>query len=87
MPQIWQIAVGAVERYYDDLFLADDVMFLGPGRFGPFEPALYSQLSKNGSIAHQVGGGPTVMVAVPVVVISATEVAVMVYVPAVVGAV
>ena len=34
--QVWQIAAGEQGRYYDDLYLKHDVMFLGPGRFGHF---------------------------------------------------
>lgn len=32
--QVWQIAAGEKGRFYDDLFLKHDVMFMGPGRFG-----------------------------------------------------
>lgn len=34
-PQVWQMAAGEEGRFYDDLFLKHDVMFLGPGGFGP----------------------------------------------------
>jgi len=36
MSTIWQIAAGERGRYYSDLFLRYDVMFMGPGSYGPF---------------------------------------------------
>jgi hypothetical protein len=39
--QVWQIACGEKGRRYQRLFLDHDVMFLGPGRFGPYSPSLY----------------------------------------------
>jgi hypothetical protein len=48
MPNIWQMAAGEGGRYYDDLFLAHDVMFLGPGRFGPFDREAYQQVVREG---------------------------------------
>jgi hypothetical protein len=41
MPNVWQIASGEAGRKYTDLFLRHDVMFCGPGRFGPFDPKRY----------------------------------------------
>lgn len=41
--QVWQIGAGSSGRYYSDLFLAHDVMFLGPGRFGPYEFKMYEK--------------------------------------------
>jgi len=32
--QVWQIAAGERGRYYDELFTAHDVMFMGPGQYG-----------------------------------------------------
>ena len=40
-PRVWQIACGEAGRRYDDLFLKYDVMFLGPGRFGPYARERY----------------------------------------------
>lgn len=40
-PQVWQIACGEKGRRYERLFLNHDVMFLGPGRFGPYAPSQY----------------------------------------------
>ncbi len=42
-PQVWQIACGEKGRRYQRLFLDHDVMFLGPGRFGPYAPPLYDE--------------------------------------------
>lgn len=39
--QVWQIACGEKGRRYQQLFLDHDVMFLGPGRFGPYSPSRY----------------------------------------------
>lgn len=39
--QVWQIACGEKGRRYQRLFLDHDVMFLGPGRFGPYSLSLY----------------------------------------------
>lgn len=36
LPIVWQIAAGEAGRYYDNLFLKYDVMFMGPGNYGPF---------------------------------------------------
>jgi hypothetical protein len=50
MQRVWQIAGGELGRRYDDLFLKHDVMFCGPGRFGPFDPAIYSRAAADGQI-------------------------------------
>ncbi len=42
-PQVWQIACGEKGRRYQRLFLDHDVMFLGPGRFGPYSSSLYDE--------------------------------------------
>lgn len=39
----WQIAAGSAGRFYGNLFLEHDAMFLGPGRFGPYERARYRE--------------------------------------------
>lgn len=36
MANVWQIAAGDSTRYYGDLFLKHDVMFMGPGRHGKY---------------------------------------------------
>lgn len=43
-PQVWQIAAGERGRYYADLFLNHDIMFLGPGRFGEFSTAYQAHI-------------------------------------------
>lgn len=40
-PQVWQMAAGEAGRFYSDIFLKHDVMFLGPGSFGPYEAETY----------------------------------------------
>lgn len=47
--QVWQIAAGENGRYYDQLFLDHDIMFLGPGRVGEY-PFSYAQSVKDGEI-------------------------------------
>jgi len=44
--QVWQIAAGENGRYYDQLFIDHDIMFLGPGRVGEF-PFSYEQSVKD----------------------------------------
>lgn len=48
IPQVWQIAAGESGRFYSDIFLNHDVMFLGPGRFGPYEAEIYRQAAQSG---------------------------------------
>ncbi len=50
MPQVWQIAAGESGRFYDDLFLKHDIMFIGPGRFGPFDLKLYQEKREQGPL-------------------------------------
>lgn len=50
MVNVWQIASGERGRYYDDIFLAYDVMFLGPGRPGEFDRSLYQSWAEDGRI-------------------------------------
>jgi hypothetical protein len=47
---VWQIACGEPGRYYDDLFLDHDVMFLGPGRPGEYDHAEYGKWVEAGRI-------------------------------------
>ena len=49
IPQVWQMAAGKEGRFYDDLFLKHDVMFLGPGSFGPYVEDKYRREVKEGS--------------------------------------
>lgn len=44
MGTVWQIGCGDNGRYYDDLFLKYDVMFMGPGRFGKFNETVYADM-------------------------------------------
>lgn len=56
MPNVWQIGSGEEGRKYSDLFLEHDVMFCGPGSFGPFHDATYAKVVDNGSYtASKVG--------------------------------
>lgn len=48
-PQVWQMAAGEEGRFYSDLFLKHDVMFLGPGDFGAYEPEVYRHAVQNGA--------------------------------------
>src|SRR5580700_891526 len=41
--QVWQMAAGQAGRFYSDIFLKHDVMFLGPGGFGPYSKSVYSR--------------------------------------------
>jgi hypothetical protein len=43
MVNVWQIACGERGRYYDDIFLEYDVMFLGPGEPGPYKYDVYKE--------------------------------------------
>jgi hypothetical protein len=47
-PQVWQMAAGAAGRFYSDIFLKHDVMFLGPGYPGPYDPEAYRRAVENG---------------------------------------
>ncbi len=46
--KFWQIASGEKRREFTDLFLAHDVMFLGPSRFGPYDEHTYSSAIDSG---------------------------------------
>ncbi len=50
--QVWQIAGGEITRDYSGIFLVNDVMFLGPGKFGPYiaEKARYNDAVQRGEI-------------------------------------
>ena len=48
MTQVWQIPAGDSCRDYTSLFLEHDVMFIGPGRFGPYSNEVYRPLIKKG---------------------------------------
>lgn len=47
---VWQIAAGEQGRYYDDLFVKHNIMFMGPGEYGPFDNAIYSVQAAEGLI-------------------------------------
>ncbi len=49
--RVWQVACGEAGRYYDDLFLDHDVMFLGPGEPGPFDNDRYREEARAGRIS------------------------------------
>ncbi|TET37769.1 MAG: hypothetical protein E3J72_05210 [Planctomycetota bacterium] len=51
-PQVWQIACGETGRKYEDLFFDHNIMFLGPGRFGPFGESNYRWRAKKGQISN-----------------------------------
>lgn len=48
--KVWQMAAGEQGRYYDDLFVNYNIMFMGPGEFGPFDNELYSKRVSDGLI-------------------------------------
>lgn len=48
MTNTWQIGSGEVGRKYTDLFLEHDVMFCGPGAFGPFNETTYNEVIAKG---------------------------------------
>ena len=50
-PTVWQIASGDVGRNYAWLFRKHDVMFLGPGRYGPYDADTYSSVVKRGEFS------------------------------------
>ena|GEM_PF-501079 len=51
--QVWQIASGAEGRDYSWLFLKHDLMFLGPGRYGPYETEHYWRVVERGEFTRQ----------------------------------
>lgn len=50
MRRVWQIACGERGRFYDNLFLDHDVMFLGPGEPGEYDYATYQKWAADGRI-------------------------------------
>jgi len=48
IPQVWQMAAGEAGRFYSDIFFRHDVMFLGPGRFGVYNPKTYADEVRRG---------------------------------------
>lgn len=48
--KVWQIACGERGRYYDDIFLDHDVMFLGPGEPGEYNWGKYKKWAAEGRI-------------------------------------
>lgn len=48
MVRVWQIGAGDFGRDYSPLFLAHDLMFLGPGRYGEYERETYRRLVTEG---------------------------------------
>ena len=55
-PQVWQMAAGEAGRFYSDLFLKHDVMFLGPGSFGAYNADAYRQAVEEGSAGRGIVG-------------------------------
>ncbi len=56
MPNVWQIAAGEPRRNYAQLFLNHDLMFMGPGRYGPYEKAVYyARVLSGEETANKVG--------------------------------
>ena len=51
--RVWQIASGYEGRNYARLFLSHDLMFLGPGRYGPWEAERYRQVVERGEFSAQ----------------------------------
>ncbi len=47
---VWQIACGERGRYYEDIFLDHDVMFLGPGEPGEYDYTKYKKWAEEGRI-------------------------------------
>jgi hypothetical protein len=47
-PRIWQMASGSEGHDFSQLCLDHDVMILGPGRYGPFDPKTYKAPIENG---------------------------------------
>jgi hypothetical protein len=50
MPQLWQIAAGETSRDYRELFLAHDLMLIGPGNPGPAPAPIYQGQGVMGTI-------------------------------------
>jgi hypothetical protein len=52
----WQMAAGEPGRFYSDIFLKHDVMFLGPGHFGKYTADTYRDAVKAGSAKSKIVG-------------------------------
>lgn len=56
MKKVWQIAAGDPQRNYSELFINHDVMFQGPGKYGPYDAKKYDDVVKRGEFkAMKVG--------------------------------
>lgn len=44
MPNVWQVAAGDQSRFYAGLFRKHDLMFIGPGHFGPYDRRHYDDV-------------------------------------------
>lgn len=55
-PHVWQMAAGEAGRFYSDIFLRHDVMFLGPGYLGPYEPETYRRAVDTGEAGSGIVG-------------------------------
>ena len=51
--KVWQIASGEEGRRYTDLFLEYDVMFRGPGIYGPYDKTKYSEVVRRKEFTSQ----------------------------------
>src|SRR5436190_13221589 len=51
MASVWQIAAGDLGRDYSWLCRKHDLMFLGPGRYGPYDPARYRDVVATGAFS------------------------------------
>lgn len=56
IPQVWQMAAGAAGRFYSDIFLKHDVMFLGPGYPGPYDAETYRRVVDDGEAGSGIVG-------------------------------
>ena len=56
IPQVWQMAAGEAGRFYSDIFLKHDVMFLGPGYFGPYDAKTYRRAADEGEAGSGIVG-------------------------------
>lgn len=56
MPKVWQIAAGDEGRDYSGLFIAHDLMFLGPGHPGEFDRTTYEKVAAEGWIKESAVG-------------------------------
>lgn len=56
MTKVWQIAAGDEGRGYSALFIAHDLMFLGPGYLGEFDRDIYKKAAADGWIKDSAVG-------------------------------